>query len=244
MTSTTAGPATAADVRAGDRVDVAAGGRVDVAADTVTDVWERFAHRLRGFIATRVSDPADAEDVLQEVFVKLQRSSSQLRDADRLTSWVFRIAQNTIIDHYRSAPRRREISADTSELAPTSPGADESLDDQSVVRAEIAACLRPLLEQLPEPSREALELVEFSGISQAQAARELGISVSGMKSRVQRARSRVRAHLDELCSIAVDARGGPIDCVPQRGGPCDVSGSPERSPADGTPPRCASVRGG
>lgn len=234
------------------RADRAADARTDVAADArgdgVTDVWERFGHRLRGFIAVRVSDPADAQDILQEVLLKVQRGSGQLRDADRLTSWVFRIARNTIIDHYRAVSRRREIPSDMSDLAPTSPGADgrfddEAFDEPSVVRAEIASCLRPLLEQLPEPSREALELVELVGISQAQAARDLGISVSGMKSRVQRARSRVRDDLEQMCSIALDARGGPIACVPRHDGPCASPGTADRSPVDGAP-RCASVRGG
>ena len=205
MTSTTvAGATTAADAN----------------AEAVAELWGRFADGLRSFIATRVNDPADVEDILQDVFVKVQRGASQLRDTDRLTTWIFRIANNAIIDHYRAAPRRREVPVAEFERVALTPAVEDATDDQTLVRAEIAACMRPLIDQLPENSREALELVELGGMSQTEAARQLGLSVSGMKSRVQRARSQVFDRLSTWCSIATDARGGPMDCLPGPDSPC------------------------
>ena len=189
-------------------------------AEVVADLWERFAGGLRRFIATRVNDPADVEDILQDVFVKVQRGASQLRDTDRLTTWIFRIANNAIIDHYRAAPRRREVPVEEFEQAALTPAVEDAIDDPTLVRAEIAACIRPLIDQLPESSREALEMVELGGMSQTEAARRLGLSVSGMKSRVQRARSQVFDRLNTWCSIATDARGGPMDCMPGPDSPC------------------------
>ena len=189
-------------------------------AQVVADLWDRFADGLRGFITTRVSNPADVEDILQDVFVKVQRGASQLRDTDRLTTWIFRIAHNAIIDHYRSAPRRREIPVEEFERVEWRAAVDDAIDDQTIVRSEIAACMRPLIAQLPDNYRGALEMVELGGMSQTEAARQLGLSASGMKSRVQRARSQVLEGLNAWCSIAVDARGGPMECLPGPDGPC------------------------
>ncbi|MGI8874332.1 MAG: sigma-70 family RNA polymerase sigma factor, partial [Egibacteraceae bacterium] len=154
-------------------------------------MWEQFAGRLRAFIATRVSNPADAEDILQDVFVKVHRGARELRDTERLTTWIFRIAHNAIIDHYRSAPRRRETPVEELARFDVVPPVDAAIDDQSVVRAEIAGCLRPLIAELPGRRPRGAELVDLGGMSQTAAARQLGLSVSGMKSRVQRARARV-----------------------------------------------------
>ena len=189
-------------------------------AGTVSLLWDDFATRLRGFIASRVSNQADVDDILQEVFIKIQRGAGQLRDDDRLTAWMFRIANNAIIDHYRSAPRRRELPVDTFRDEEGHPGVDERIDDPAPVRAQVSACLLPLIQQLPEHYRQALEIVELGGTSQTDAARHLGLSVSGMKSRVQRARSQLLDRLSELCALTVDARGAPIDCVPAPDSSC------------------------
>lgn len=186
----------------------------------IEQLWDDFATRLRAFIASRVNNHADVDDILQEVFIKIQRGADQLRDQDRLTTWMFRIAHNTIIDYYRSAPRRRERPVDTVHDEDAHPGADAQFDDPSVVRAEVSACLRPLINELPNHYRQALEMVEVNGTSQTEAARIAGMSVSGMKSRVQRARARVFDRLASLCALTLDPRGGPIDCAPAQGSPC------------------------
>lgn len=188
--------------------------------EAVEELWREFASRLRAFISTRVSNQADVDDILQEVFVKIQRNEGKLRNADRLTTWIFRIAHNTIIDHYRAAPRRREVPVDELDSDGHAPPSDAMIDDPSAVRAQLAACVQPLIAQLPAHSRQALELVELGGMSQTDAARELGLSVSGMKSRVQRARAQVFGQLNDWCSLTVDARGGPVDCQPGPDSPC------------------------
>ena len=188
--------------------------------DAMEDLWRTFSSRLRAFIISRVGNPADADDILQDVFVKIARTSSTLRDADRLTTWMFRIAHNAIIDHYRAAPRRRELPVDDVPPVSVSSPQEDAIDDPAGVRAQLASCVRPLLDQLPEPYREALELVELDGMAQIQAAEALGLSVSGMKSRVQRGRAKALEQLNDWCSVSTDARGGPVDCVPTHGSQC------------------------
>ena len=79
-----------------------------VNARTADTVWRELHDRLLGFIARRVPTPQDAEDILQEVMLRIHRHSGDLEHADRVASWVYRIATNSIADHYRK-PARREL---------------------------------------------------------------------------------------------------------------------------------------
>ena len=88
--------------------------------------------------------------------------------------------------------------------------ADATDDADGTALQELSACLKPLIRNLGPADQEALQLVEFEGVTQVEAAERLGLSVSGMKSRVQRARLHLRTALDECCRIALDRRGGVI----------------------------------
>jgi RNA polymerase sigma-70 factor, ECF subfamily len=179
--------------------------RLMAVADPVV-AWRELRAPLAGFIARRVADPQDAEDVLQEVMLRIHRHGDELASADRVAAWVYRIARNAIVDHYRRQAARPELPAgavgDLEER-------DGSLDEPAseALRRELAACLRPLVDQLPEKHREALVLTEFEGLTQAEAARRLGISVSGAKARVQRARAQLKALLLDCCHVELDRRG-------------------------------------
>jgi RNA polymerase sigma-70 factor (ECF subfamily) len=168
-------------------------------------VWQEFHQRLRGFIRQRVNNPADVDDILQEVFVRIYQHLTTVRDTERLQSWVFQITRHAIIDHYRKAARQPEL---TTEDALESLVIDE---DSLVFNQQMAACLRPLLEQLPEPYREAVQLAELEGMTQRAIAQELGLSVSGLKSRVQRGRRKLKELLQTCCQIQMDAVGNVIE---------------------------------
>jgi RNA polymerase sigma-70 factor (ECF subfamily) len=92
--------------------------------------------------------------------------------------------------------------------------------DPTALEAEIAAYLLPLVGRLPSLYREALTLTELEGLTQQAAASALGVSLSGMKSRVQRGREKLRALLEECCRIGVDARGRVIECEPRQPSGC------------------------
>jgi RNA polymerase sigma-70 factor, ECF subfamily len=172
-------------------------------------VWQEFHDGLLSFVRRRVSSPETAEDIVQDVMVRVQRQSERLERAESIGAWVYAIARNAITDHYRRASTRREV-ASGSEVDPGI--ADESEAGARDVRAELAACcIAPFLERLPETYREALKLTEIDGITQAEAARRLGLSPSGMKSRVQRGRRRLKDALVQCCDVDLDARGGVTD---------------------------------
>jgi len=162
------------------------------------------------FVSKRV-DPQDVDDVLQNVFVRIQRGLGELRESDKLVAWGYQIARNAIVDHARRASVRRHEALDRVAAA-----AAPHEDDGDVAASELAPLLGHFITMLPEAYREALQMTELDGMTQAEAARRAGLTLSGMKSRVQRARSQLRALLEGCCEIELDARGGIIDVEPSR----------------------------
>lgn len=178
--------------------------------------WRELETKLRPFVARRLRSAADVDDVIQDVFVRMHRSVSSLRDDERFGPWVYQVARSAIIDHQRSSARHPLADGDAPEL--TSSEHTEHDTDDGAVERELASYLAPFVATLRSPYREALTLTELEGLTQKDAAVMLGISVSGMKSRVQRGREHLRASLEACCKIAVDARGRVIACQPRPNG--------------------------
>jgi RNA polymerase sigma-70 factor, ECF subfamily len=169
-------------------------------------IWHEFHDGLLRFVSGRVRSREAAEDIVQDVMLRIHRQADRVDRVEAVGAWVYTIARNAITDHYRSASVRREFSSGDevdSDLA------QEPEAETRDVRAELAACcIAPFLTRLPEVYREALTLTEIEGMTQADAAKRLGISTSGMKSRVQRGRRQLKRVLTQCCEIERDARGG------------------------------------
>ena len=177
--------------------------------------WNELSVKLRPFVVRRVHSAADADDVVQEVFLRMQRGLSGLRDDERFGPWVYRVARNAIADHRRSA-RRHPIVAEAADRLDEA--ALDAGDDDRKVEQDLAAYVAMFVAMLESPYREALTLTELEGLTQKEAAEMLGISLSGMKSRVQRGRERLRKMLEDCCSIALDSRGRVLSCEPRPDG--------------------------
>lgn len=161
---------------------------VEAASLTTEQVWTELHANIRAFVGRRVRQPADADDIVQRVFLQVHRALPTLRDQDKL--------------HARGSARPPAAPSSTSTARPCAR----------------ARCWQGPERTCPKPprrrrcgDREALKLVEFDGMTQTAAAGKLGLSVSGMKSRVQRARQHLRTALDDCCRVALDRRGGVID---------------------------------
>ncbi len=166
-----------------------------------------LAEAVQAFVARRVRGVHDAEDVAQDALLRLYRSADSLRDEQALQAWMYRIAENAVTDHYRRSGHRPEpIAPDDVAQFPSTDAVDEPSP-----AAELAACLAPLLARLPEDYRTALELTDLGPLTQEQAATELGLSPSGMKSRVQRGRRMLRTEVGRCCRVELDARGALTD---------------------------------
>lgn len=175
--------------------------------------WRDLEAKLRPFVARRVRSEVDVDDVVQDVFLRMQRGIGALRDEERFGPWVYQVARSAIADHQRLAAKHRPVTNARSAEEPVVPE-----DDELEVERELAGYIAPFVAMLPSPYREALTLTELEGLTQKQAAEMLGISLSGMKSRVQRGRVQLRKALEDCCHIALDARGRVVSCEPRADG--------------------------
>lgn len=185
---------------------------VEVTTAGLETVWREFAHDLRAFIARRVSRPEDADDILQVVAVRMAQGLADLRDDAKLLAWMYALTRNAITDHYRSAVHRREVATDAVPDRPVDAAGDE--DDHAALR-EFASCLQPMLSRLPDDQAAAVRAIDLDGQPQAAAARTAGVSLSGMKSRVQRGRARLHQLLVDCCEVSQDPRGRIQDHRPR-----------------------------
>ena len=173
--------------------------------------WTDTLDRLVAFVAARVEDLELAADITQDVIVR-SIASGALARVENPAAWLYRSARNAVIDHYRT--RRQHASLEGLDAWPA-----QAIDDvPNDATRELSRCLQPMLDQLPAPAREAIVRVDVDGQTQLRAARELGLSLSGMKSRVQRARRDLKALLEQCCAVDLDPRGGIADYQPTTGG--------------------------
>ncbi|MFV8751990.1 sigma-70 family RNA polymerase sigma factor [Nannocystaceae bacterium ST9] len=193
---------------------------------TTETSWTELAEPLRRFLRSRVGDPDVAEDLLQEVFLRLHERRDRIAELERIDAWLFRVARNVAIDHLRR--RGRESGEPASEPSETPTIAD---DDQAA--RVLATWLAGRVDALPERYREAIVLTEQQGLSQRAAAERLGLPYSTLKSRVQRGRDRLHAELLHCCEVELDARRRVTDFRP-RGNPCDCGPAcdPKRDEVD------------
>jgi RNA polymerase sigma-70 factor (ECF subfamily) len=173
---------------------------------TTEHVWEVFSTPLRQFIRKRVPDDESAEDILQEVFLKIHIHIADLRQREKLQSWVYQVTRNTIADYYRTL--RPTSPLDLPELL------TEELPEESA-EAALASSMTAMLECLPEADRQALLLTDYHGMKQRELAERLGLSFSGAKSRVQRARKKLKQALLDCCHFEFDRLGHMIDYQPR-----------------------------
>lgn len=176
---------------------------------------------LGRFVARRV--PAgDADDLVQDILLRLQQAGDRPEDPSR---WVYGVARHAVADYHRR--RARDPLARSARLSPE--GADEGegvwvADDETIpeagfgrfdgdhsVHEEVLSWLRPLAEELPETYRDAVLLADFEGMPQAEVARRLGIGSSAAKSRVQRGRVLLRRAVEACCEIERDGEGRVTD---------------------------------
>ncbi len=174
--------------------------------------WGELEARLKPYVARRIASKADVDDVVQEVFVRMHRGLLGLRDGERFGGWVYRIAEHAVADHLRMRTRQPlAIGADQDLEADTA----ESEQDDGGLAAELTECVALFVAQLSSTYREAITLTELEGLTQQEAADMLGLSLSGMKSRVQRGREKIRRLFEECCEVSVDSRGHVVDCTPR-----------------------------
>lgn len=167
------------------------------------------AGQIRPFVERRVA-ASDVDDVVQEILERVHTGVDSLDDDTRFAAWLHRVARNAITDHHRRAGRR-----DAKHDAFAAEWRDDAEESEDAV-ASLSRFVRAAVEVLPTPYREALLLTEIDGLTMREAAEREAISVSGMKSRVQRGRRLLRELFEACCEIALDARGRVVEYTPRR----------------------------
>lgn len=172
------------------------------------DAWAGFRSRLADYVRRRV-DPGSVDDVVAAVLLRLVRHHAALEAADNPTAWMLRVAANAVADHHRRRAVEYRAIAEYAAQAPDEAGSAEPADRPDT--AEFAGCLLPFIRALLARYREALTLTEVEGLTQAEAAQRLGLSVSGMKSRVQRGRAKLKQAVLRCCAVETDKWGTVLD---------------------------------
>ncbi|NIX15052.1 MAG: sigma-70 family RNA polymerase sigma factor [Candidatus Dadabacteria bacterium] len=148
------------------------------------DISQKFYNDLRSFIKTKISNPQDANDILQDSLLKAQKNIHLLNDDSRFNSCLYQIIRNSIIDFYRN--QRIHFSIDELNLK------DEHKEIEKNDNKQVTKCLKPLIKTLPEKYREAMELTELGDMNQEELSNNLSLTISGTKSRVQLARKKIK----------------------------------------------------
>ena len=173
----------------------------------VLKAWGAHEKELRGFLTGQMHDPHLAEDLLQDTFLKALSQGSRFCELSNARAWLFRVARNRLIDYARTRKEHLEI-----------PDQLPLVEEQEEPVTDLAQCLPRALEGLSEEDRDAIEQCDLEGMTQAEYARSVGISLAGAKSRVQRARRRLKARLDELCQVRLDETGKVCCFIPESPG--------------------------
>ncbi len=182
--------------------------------DIDSSSWTEFLARLQRYVGARV-EPGARDDVVGDILLRIVQHQEKVVAARNPMAWVTRVAANAVIDHIRRrASEHRAMAA----YAIESDEIDIGVSTDNSPSKEIATCVAPLIESLPKPYREALKLVEIGGLSRKEAAERLGLSLSGMKSRVQRGRAKLKQSILGCCAIQVDRRGEILAYRPRLSG--------------------------
>ena len=164
----------------------------------INEIWLDFNEELYKFIVIKVKDEHIAKDIRQDVFFKVQKNIHQLKHTSRLTSWIYQITRNTIIDYFRKE-RKKNVPINTLDIPENE---DEDLD-----YSKLTDCIHQKIENLSAQHKEAIILTTFKNYSQKELAEHLKISYSGTKSRVQTARKILKENILNCPDVTSDNSG-------------------------------------
>jgi RNA polymerase sigma-70 factor (ECF subfamily) len=164
----------------------------------VTSAWQAHEAELRGYLRHRLGDADGAEDVLQDVFVKAMRQGQGFCSLDNPRAWLFQVARNALVDRARLAHPTVPLPEDLAEVAVQAHDTPPPVD-------ALADCLTRTLAELSAEDAEVLRACDLDGQTQRAFAQAHGLSLPAVKSRLLRARQRLRERLVKVCRVSFDA---------------------------------------
>ncbi|MFM2581285.1 RNA polymerase sigma factor SigZ [Vibrio fortis] len=178
-----------------------------VASLSLEQVWAEYQQALKSFLHSKVNQPDDVDDLLQEILLKTYQNLETVKESDSIKAWLFQLANRTIIDFYRKRARdQRDSNIDAEELW------FAELDQNTEFKQQLAQCIEPFIQALPEKNASLLLAVDIEGQSQKELALSRNKSYSTIKSQVQRSREELKKLFEECCHLSLDKHGSVIDC--------------------------------
>lgn len=163
----------------------------------IQNIWTEYQSSLKSFLHSKVGNPDDVEDLLQEILIKTHKNLHSVKDNEKIKSWVFQIANNTIIDFYRQSNKAHELSAEDLWYKQEEP---------QIIR-ELSLCVLPFIKGLPEEDADLLMAIEIEALSQKEYAARKNMNYSTLKSRVKKSRKKLYSLFSNCCDFSIDNKG-------------------------------------
>jgi len=166
----------------------------------IEKIWQDYSRQLKQYIYHEVKDDKLTEDLLHDVFVRVSEKVNTVEDAQKISSWLYRVTSNVVIDYFRKNPADKFVEYQDDFVH------ESEINRSDEARRELSKCLIPMINELPGNYRKAIYLSEIEGLTQHKVADLMGLSVSGAKSKIQRGRKKVKAMLTDCCEIELDPK--------------------------------------
>jgi RNA polymerase sigma-70 factor (ECF subfamily) len=153
---------------------------------------------------TRFVGAGEAEDLAQEVLLKVHQGLDTFRGQAKLTTWVFQIATHAALDRLKSAAHRASMAQVPEALLEQSQAHPSQAQDQQAMKEEMCRCIRGMVEGLPVQYRTIIYLSELEELRMGEIAEIAGITPGAAKIRLHRARQALRARMEQRCRIILD----------------------------------------
>jgi RNA polymerase sigma-70 factor, ECF subfamily len=182
----------------------------------VASIYKQFHSELLAYVKSKLRSREDAEDILQNVFIRIAANVDKLEEDQKLKSWIFTITRNAIIDYYRARASRKKlvVNEELNEEIPESEDSDatKGLDQ----------CMTSMISLLPEEYRNIIIESEINGVKQKDLADQYGMAYPSLRSKVQRGRERLKQLFYNCCHIETNTLGNVIDAQGKTdcAGPC------------------------
>ncbi len=163
----------------------------------VSKAWLAHERELRAFIYSRVKEAQLSEDLLQDVFIKALAEGSQFCELQNARAWLYRVARNRIIDYQRTAKLHDDIPEQL----------EDNKQNEDAPVNNLAVCLPVALKKMQHDDADIIQRCDLEGMNQSEYAKHKGLTLTATKSRIQRARKRLKNELQSTCKIRFDEQG-------------------------------------
>ena len=171
---------------------------------TTKEVWKLYSDDVKRFIVSKVHETTIADDILQDTFIKVHTKLHTLNDLTKLKSWIFTIARNSIMDHFKKAKKTFEFA---------------DFESETTVLENVHTeqdCLQGILQSLPKKYRNPLFLSDIKGLKQADVANQLNQNLPTTKSQIQRARKLIAQGFMDCCGFVLNEQGNLVGEIQEK----------------------------